>query len=116
MFEFLVPAGILVHPSFLITQPTLVLFSTPRPLSGASSLLTLVPAYHHRDPFIMATEQADREPKAGIQESTDAVHADPSREVTKKRQSLSDLFTIVGHITLPYQAMERDKHLIHLMP
>lgn len=64
----------------------------------------------------MATEQADREPKTEIHQSTDVVHADPSREVTKKRQSLSDLFTIVGHITLSYQAMERNKHLIHLMP
>lgn len=34
--------------------------------------------------------------KSEVQDSVGPVDADPSREVSKKRQSLSDLFTIVG--------------------
>lgn len=51
----------------------------------------------HSNGFIMATEQqTSSESKTDMHDTTLTVDADPSREVSRKRQSLSDLFTIVS--------------------
>lgn len=48
-------------------------------------------------------EEADAS-KSEVQDSVDAAD-DPSREVSKKRQSLSDLFTIVSDRLFCYQRL-----------
>lgn len=63
----------------------------------------------------MTTEQPEGERKAEVHQSTDVIHADPSRDVTKKRQSLSDLFTIVGHATLLSGHGKNHKFLMHFI-
>lgn len=55
-------------------------------------------------PVMNTQEQYDeaREPKIEGDDTVGAVEVDPSREVTRKRQSLSDLFTVVRALSIPW--------------